>query len=53
MAYSGLVIHAAADRARGQCLATLGRLDEAIAAYESGVALEESFGAPALAAQVR
>jgi class 3 adenylate cyclase len=53
VAYSGLVIHAAADRSRGQCLATLGRLDEAIACYEAGLAVEEAFGAPALAARTR
>jgi class 3 adenylate cyclase/tetratricopeptide (TPR) repeat protein len=53
VAYTGVVIHAAADRSRGQCLATLGRLDEAIACYESALALEESFGAPALAARTR
>ncbi len=53
VAYSGVVIHAAANRSRAQCLAVLGRLDEAIACYESGLALEESFGAPALAARTR
>jgi tetratricopeptide (TPR) repeat protein len=53
VAYNGQVIEGSADRARAQCLATLGRLDEAIACYESGLALEESFGAPALAARTR
>jgi class 3 adenylate cyclase/tetratricopeptide (TPR) repeat protein len=51
--YSGTVIEGSADRARGQVLATLGRLDEAIGCYESGLALEEAFGAPALAARTR
>jgi tetratricopeptide (TPR) repeat protein len=51
--YGYTVIESSADRARGQMLATLGRLDEAIACYESGLALEESFGAPALAARTR
>lgn len=51
--YSYTVIEGSADRARGQVFATLGRLDEAISCYESGLALEESFGAPALAARTR
>jgi hypothetical protein len=53
VAYQLYVIEGSADRARGQVAATLGKLDEAIAYYESGLALEESFGAPALAARTR
>jgi len=52
-AYSSQVIEGSADRARGQVAATLGRFDEAVAHYQSGLALEESFGAAALAARTR
>ncbi len=53
VAYSGQVIEGSADRARGQCLATLGRWDEAVACYEAGLATEQAFGAAALAARTR
>jgi len=51
--FSGYLIESSADRARGQLAATFGRLDEAIERYESGLALEQSFGALALAARTR
>jgi DNA-binding winged helix-turn-helix (wHTH) protein/tetratricopeptide (TPR) repeat protein len=51
--YGGETLSGSADRARGQVAATLGRLDDAVACYESGLALEESFGAAALAARTR
>jgi class 3 adenylate cyclase len=53
VAYSGQVIEGAADRARGQCLATLGRWDEAIECYDAALATEERFGAVAHAARTR
>jgi len=53
VAYDHTTIEGSADRARGQIFATLRRLDEAVAAYQSGLALEQSFGAPALAARTR
>jgi hypothetical protein len=53
VAYTGETLACSADRARGQVAATLGRLDDAVARYESGLALEESFGAAALAARTR
>src|SRR5262249_60262349 len=52
-AYAAGVLEGSADRGRGQVPAPLGRLDEAAAHYESGLALEQSFGAPALAARTR
>jgi class 3 adenylate cyclase/tetratricopeptide (TPR) repeat protein len=53
VAYTGQVIEGSADRARGQCLATLDRWDEAIACYEAGLATEQAFGAHALATRTR
>ena len=51
--FMGWLVLSAADRGRGQLAATLGRLDEAIECYEAALALEESFGARALAARTR
>jgi DNA-binding SARP family transcriptional activator len=46
---TGLAVEAAADRATGQVLLTLGRVDEAIGHLATAMALEQSFGADALA----
>src|SRR5262249_4513477 len=53
VAYGAVVIEGSADRARCQVAATLGRREEAFAPSEAGLALEQSFGAPALAARTR
>jgi tetratricopeptide (TPR) repeat protein len=53
VAFGNTVIEGAADRAIGQVLATQGRLDEAAGHYERALALEEGFGATALAARTR
>jgi class 3 adenylate cyclase len=51
--FSSSTIEGAADRALGQLLALQGRLDPAVERHESALALETSFGAPALAARTR
>jgi DNA-binding SARP family transcriptional activator len=48
VSFSGITIDAAADRAIGQLLLALGRLDEAIDRFAAAKALERSFGAHAL-----
>jgi DNA-binding SARP family transcriptional activator/tetratricopeptide (TPR) repeat protein len=48
---TGITVEAAADRAVGQLLLTLGRLDEAVEHLDAALALERSFGAHALAAR--
>jgi hypothetical protein len=53
VAYTGITIEGAADRALGQLLAVQGRLDEAVQRYEAALALETGFGAAALATRTR
>jgi tetratricopeptide (TPR) repeat protein len=53
VAFFGALVEGAADRAIGQVLAVQGRLDEACERYERALALEEGFGADALAARTR
>jgi tetratricopeptide (TPR) repeat protein len=49
----GLSIEGAGDRVIAQLLATIGRFDEAVSRYERALALEEGFGAQALAGRTR
>jgi hypothetical protein len=49
VSFTGMTIDGAADRAIGQVLVALGRVDEAIGRYAAAAALEECFGAEALA----
>ncbi len=53
VAFGMTLAEGAADRALGQVLATQGRLDEALDCYARALALEEGFGATALAARTR
>ena len=47
--FTGVTIEAAADRVRGQLLLALGRADDAVDAFDAARAIEEAFGAHALA----
>lgn len=53
VSYTGVTIEAAAERARAQLLHALGRSDDALAMSARAEALEDAFGAAALAAWSR
>jgi hypothetical protein len=53
VAFSGTFDDGAADRALGHLALARGDLDQAVSRLESGLALEQGFGAHALAARTR